>query len=126
MVIREAHSLRPALPFSIMKTIDKEVVLGGYTVPAGTLCVLDGHFIQNDPGLVEDSRKFIPERWSPESVAARKNTPSEVLDHPLIRAPFSEGVRMCPGFRVAKTEVITMVASILRRWEFTVAPVIVM
>jgi len=122
MVIREVHRLRPALVCTINKSVDKEVVLGGYAVPAGTLCQIDEHSIQNDPELVEDTLKFLPERWSHEAVEARKNTPSEVLDHPLLRAPFSEGARMCPGARVAALEVVTMICSLLRSWEFTLAP----
>jgi len=122
MVIREAHRLRPPFASSINKRPEKEIELGGYTIPAGTLCKLDGYAIQNDPRIVADSEKFIPERWSPEAIEARKNTPAEVLDHPLIRGPFSAGARMCPGNRVAQLEVITMIATLVRHWEFTIAP----
>jgi len=122
MVIREVHRIRPTVVSPIMKAVETEIELEGYILPAGTVCWFDVFSIQNDPKLVEDSEKFIPERWSPEAVQARENTPSEVLDHPLLRSSFSAGARMCPGHRVAQLEVITMVATLVRQWEFILAP----
>jgi len=122
MVIREVHRIRPVIVSPIMKTTEKEIELGGYAIPAGTICQMDGHSIQNDREIVEDFSKFIPERWSTEAVNARKNTAAEVLDHPLLRNAFSAGARMCPGHRVAQLEVITMIVTLVRHWEFTLAP----
>jgi len=122
MVIREVHRIRPTFASPIIKTVETEIELGGYAVPAGTVCQLDLYSIQNDPELVQDCEKFIPERWSSEAVEARKNTPSEVLDHPLLRSSFSAGARMCPGHRVAQLEVITMVATLVRQWQFALTP----
>jgi len=122
MVLREVHRIRPAIPVPIIKTVETEIELEGYNIPAETVCWLDVYSIQNDPKLVEDTEKFIPERWSPEAVEARKNTASEVIDHPLLRGSFSAGARMCPGHRVAQLEVITLAATLVRKWEFTIAP----
>jgi len=122
MVIREVHRLRPPMAFTVIKRIDKEIELGGYAIPAGTMCQLEGYSIQNDPKFVENPEKFLPERWSPDAIEARKTHPAEVIDHPLIRGPFSAGARMCPGHRVAQLEVITMIATLVRQWEFTLAP----
>merc|ERR1719233_347111 len=122
MVIREVHRIRPTFTAPISKAVEADIELGSYAVPKGTICQFDLYAIQNDPKIVEDSEKFIPERWSPEAVEARKNTSSEVLDHPLLRNSFSAGARMCPGHRVAQLEVITMVATLVRQWQFMIAP----
>ena len=45
-------------------------------------------------------------------------TPSEVLDHVLLRGPFSAGARMCPGSRVATLEVQSIVSRIVQDWRF--------
>ena len=57
----------------------------GYTVPAGSLVMLDSFSPQNDPALVPDAHEFRPERWLPDAVVARKGTAAEVIDHPLLR-----------------------------------------
>ena len=44
----------------------------------------------------------------------RKGTAAEVIDHPLLRAPFSAGARMCPGNKIANFELLTMVAQLVQ------------
>eukprot|EP00041_Stephanoeca_diplocostata_P017130 m.340910 g.340910 ORF g.340910 m.340910 type:complete len:96 (-) comp20603_c0_seq14:2348-2635(-) len=54
-------------------------------------------------------------------VNARKGTVAEVVDHPLLRAPFSAGARMCPGSRVADLEVLLLAAQLVRDYKITLA-----
>ena len=61
-----------------------------------------------------DAHEFRPERWLPDAVVARKGTAAEVIDHPLLRAPFSAGARMCPGNKIANFELLTMVAQLVQ------------
>ena len=44
----------------------------------------------------------------------RKGTAAEVIDHPLLRAPFSAGARMCPGNKIANFELLTMVVQLVQ------------
>jgi hypothetical protein len=53
-------------------------------------------------------------------VASRKGTKSEVLDHPLLRDPFSQGARRCPGSRVATNEILAMISQLVLDWKISV------
>jgi len=121
-VIREVHRLRPAVTGPIIKAPIQDIELGGYLIPKGTPCMLELFSIQNDPSIVKNCNEFLPERWLPVAVAARKGTTEEVLDHPLLRDPFSAGSRKCPGSRVARQEVLVLVATLVRKYSFTLAP----
>jgi len=121
-VIREVHRVRPALVAATSKAPVCEINLGGYQIPAGVSCRLDLFSMQNDPDIVDNPRDFRPERWLQSAVDARKGTPAEIIDHRLLREPFSAGARMCPGSRVARVEVLAVVSTLVRKFEFTLAP----
>jgi len=121
-VIREVHRMRPPAIGPIIKAPVQDIDLGGYKIPKGTPCRLDLFSIQNDPSVVENCEEFLPERWLPDAVVARKGTPAEVIDHPLLKDPFSAGSRKCPGSRVARQEVFALVATLVRKYTFTLAP----
>jgi len=121
-VIREVHRVRPAGVVPLFKTPVQDIHLAGYHIPQGTPCWLDIYSIQNDPSVVENCDEFLPERWLPEAVEKRKGTPAEVIDHPLLKEPFSAGARKCPGSRVARQEVYALVATLVRKYSFTLAP----
>lgn len=116
-VNRETHRMTPTMAASIIKRVPKEIDVCGYKFEKDSWFLLDGYSVQNEPNLVEDCKEFKPERWLPEAVAARKGTPSEIIDHPLIRAPFSAGARMCPGSRVANLEVMGLLARIMQDYK---------
>lgn len=107
-VKREAHRYCPAL-FGITKTLHEPITLCGYTIPAGERVTLDTYSPQNDEQILPDASEFKPERWLDDAVAVRKGTPAEVIDHTLLRGPFSAGARQCPASRVANIEVFAFV-----------------
>jgi len=121
-VIRESHRIRPAFVNGTLKMLNAETELLSYTVPAGVPVNLDHFSLQNDPDLVENPLEFRPERWLQNAVDARKGTPAEVIDHHLMKEPFSAGSRMCPAHRVARVEIIAIIATLLRKFNFTIAP----
>jgi len=121
-VIREIHRVRPAMAWTATKDPQCEVDLGGYKVSAGVPCILDIFSIQNDPDIVDNPQEFCPERWEESAIRARVGTKAEVLDHPLLKDPFSAGARMCPGSRVARVEVFAIIATLVRKYEFSLAP----
>merc|ERR1719285_60941 len=121
-VIREVHRVRPAIAWTAVKEPQCAIDLRGWEIPAGVPCQLDLFSIQNDPDIVSDPFEFCPERWEESAVRARKGTKAEVLDHPLLKDPFSAGARMCPGSRVARVEVFAIIATLVRKYEFSLAP----
>jgi hypothetical protein len=45
--------------------------------------------------------------------------PAEVIDHVLLRGPFSAGARQCPASRVASLEVTFFAAQLVRDWKIS-------
>ena len=119
-VIRESHRMRPALPAFMFKSLDRDAELLGFHLPAKTVVLLDSHTLQNDPRIAESPDSFCPERWHPDQVKSRRGTPAEVLDHRLLRHAFSAGARMCPGWKLASTEVTCMITQLVLDWRFSV------
>lgn len=121
-VVRECHRLRPPLgPLVHFKRAVCDLELHGHTVPKESLVSLDVHSIQNDPSFVSDPTVFFPERWLPPAVAARKGSPEAIIDHVLLKTPFSSGARQCPAARVANFEVQCILAHLLKDWNFELA-----
>jgi len=119
MCIRESHRATPAFPALMWKGNSKtDVNIHNVTVPKGSMFQL-GH-ISYDSEYVDDPKAFRPERWTKEAVASRKDTKSEVLDHPFLRDPFSQGARRCPGSRVAMNEIFAMTAQLVLDWKISV------
>jgi len=119
MCIRESHRATPAFAASMWKGNSKtDVDIHNVTIPKGSMFQL-GH-ISYDSEFVEDPKAFRPERWTKEAVASRKDTKSEVIDHPFLRDPFSQGARRCPGSRVATNEIFAMIAQLVLDWKISV------
>ena len=116
--IRESHRVTPAFAALMWKSNSKtDIEIHNKTIPKGNMFQL-GH-LSYDPEFVDDPKAFRPERWTSDAVAARKGTNSEVLDHPFLRDPFSQGARRCPGSRVATNEVLSMIAQLVLDWKIT-------
>mmetsp|Transcript_1061 Transcript_1061/g.2002 ORF Transcript_1061/g.2002 Transcript_1061/m.2002 type:complete len:267 (-) Transcript_1061:254-1054(-) len=116
-VIRETHRLTPSIWLPFTKTLAAETEMCGFKLPAGSIVAFEAQGIVKDPDLVDEPFKFRPERFLPEAVQERKGTPSEIIDHPLCRGPFSAGARMCPGSRVANYELTALVTHLAYDWK---------
>ena len=112
---RESHRLTNPSPMVPMKRIQMDVTVHGVDIPAGSVIVFDS--ISKSFNLLDDAESFIPDRWLPDAVEARKGTPAAVLDHVLFKGPFSEGARRCPGSRVAKNESLLLMAQMVLDWK---------
>lgn len=119
-VIREQHRLTPALPIAIFKKNSKpKLTVHGVDFDEGATFMFDSQTPQNDAKLVgPDVKSFVPERWLPDAVQARVGTPSQVIDHILLRDPFSAGARKCPGSRVAILELHCLLTTLVNDWKF--------
>ncbi|XP_046962446.1 cytochrome P450 4C1-like [Vanessa cardui] len=109
--IKESLRLYPSAPL-IARYVQKETVLGGYTVPANTTCLIYIYDLHRRADLYPEPERFIPERFLPENCAKR---------HPFAYIPFSAGPRNCIGQKFAMMELKTVMCAILRK--FRVEPV---
>ena len=115
--IRESYRVSPAGPLAVQKRVDKDVEVNGVTMKPGEVVALLSYVVGMNPKLVDDPEEFIPERWLSDAVAARKGTGKEIIDHPYLKDPFSQGARMCPGSRVATNEMQVVIAQLVLDWK---------
>jgi cytochrome P450 len=89
-VIKEGMRLFPPIAAIPLKKTTKEVVLGDYKLPKGTLVQVNVRLIQRDPEIFDEPELFKPDRWSEEAQSKKKI--------PLYSwIPFSQGPRICIG-----------------------------
>ncbi|XP_034335699.2 probable cytochrome P450 49a1 [Magallana gigas] len=108
----------PTSPGSYRR-FDKDVVVGGYHIPAGTELVLCLQQICEDPRFFKSPGKFLPERFMRDDTTLAeeyKNT------NPFATLPFGFGPRNCVGQRFAETEMYIVTAKFFRRFKVTLSP----
>lgn len=86
------------------------------------VCFNLGSHIPWDEDYVDMPKEYIPERFLPDAVQARKGTHREALDHRLLSTPFSAGARMCLGARVAHLELLALTSRLIQDWEISLEP----
>lgn len=106
-VIKEAQRLYPSVPV-IMRSLDQDVMIGGYNVPAGVEVAIHVFCVHRDPRHWPDPEKFIPERFLDRQAR-----------HPYAYIPFSAGPRNCIGQKFALLEEKAIIAHVLRRFKIT-------
>jgi len=73
-VIRETERLTPPSTLYTFKTVGNEIEINGVPMEKGDVVALEGFSIGMDPAYIVNPEEFIPERWLPDAVAARKGT----------------------------------------------------
>ncbi|MFJ8884545.1 cytochrome P450 [Streptomyces sp. NPDC102402] len=108
-VIRETLRLHHTGWLVTRRTVTR-TRLGPWSVPAGTELAYCQHALHRDPELFPDPLTFKPDRWLDEA-QAQAFTPGAFL-------PFGAGKHKCIGDRFALTELVTALATIVRRIRF--------
>lgn len=111
-VLAEAMRLYPPA-WIIARQATAEFVLGGQPVRPGTLVAISQWALHRNPRFYPDPCRFDPERFSAASKAARPR---------FAYLPFSAGARGCIGEGYAWQEGVAVLACLLRRWRFELAP----
>ncbi|XP_074308788.1 cytochrome P450 81Q32-like [Silene latifolia] len=88
-IIYETLRLYPAAPLLIPHESSESCTVAGYTIPPGTMLLINVWAIQNDPKLWTEPKEFIPERF--EGV----DKEDEQMKYKFM--PFGCGRRSCPG-----------------------------
>jgi len=123
--IRESHRLTPPAPIMV-KMLEKDIDVRvndvtTYGAKAGQRISLNLRAFPMDPKYVERPNEYMPERFLPDAVQARKGTPSQVLDHPSFADPFGRGKRRCLGSNIAIAEILVITARLIQDYEITLA-----
>ncbi|XP_021984803.2 cytochrome P450 81Q32 [Helianthus annuus] len=85
-VINESLRLYPTLPLLLPHEASEDITVGGYSVPRGTMLMVNAWAIQRDPVLWDEPNKFMPERFD------------KIADQDRYKMlAFGVGRRGCPG-----------------------------
>ena len=81
----ESQRILPAI-FGTSRYFEKDITVGGFRIPKGTVVVRNGAFASMDPDNFTDPDQFLPERWL-RGHEARHNADS------FANIPFGHGAR---------------------------------
>ena len=110
-VIEEAMRLHPPLWFENRNVVN-EVELGGVTLKKGDMVVLSRYSLHRNSKFWKNADQFNPERFN-------KKDPENVKGSCTF-IPFSSGPRMCLGMQFATMELLTVVATLARRYRIVI------
>lgn len=111
-VFRETLRLYPPA-WGFARTAREADTFGAYTIPAGGLVIISPYVMHRSPRLWDRADVFDPDRFLPSASSERPK---------FAYVPFGSGPRMCIGANLAMMEAPLIVASLLQRFDFTLAP----
>jgi cytochrome P450 len=110
-VVHEALRLYP--PFWMIDRIAlREDSITGIKIPAGTLVIPYIYGVHHNSALWSNPDDFDPSRFEPEQKRGR---------HRFSYIPFGGGPRICIGNNMAVLQILLIVISLVRRYDFTMA-----
>ena len=110
-VVDEAVRLYPPA-FVIVRQALADDLAGGIEVPAGALVLIAPFVLHRHRRFWTAPERFDPERFLPGAAPPRR----------FVYMPFGAGPRICVGAAFALTELILVVATLVRRFHFALMP----
>uniref|UniRef100_A0A0P4WF68 Cytochrome P450 n=2 Tax=Scylla olivacea TaxID=85551 RepID=A0A0P4WF68_SCYOL len=107
-VVKEANRILPPA-LGPVRLLQEDLRLGNFLLQKGWLVFLMNAFAGWDPAEFQKHDQFLPERW------LRHRPYGDI--HPCAVIPFSFGIRMCIGRRIAEQEIYTLIARMLHRYN---------
>ncbi|XP_043702383.1 cytochrome P450 81Q32-like [Telopea speciosissima] len=107
-IINETLRLYPAVPLLVPHESSEECIVGGFTIPRGTMLLVNQWAIHKDPKLWEEPTKFRPERM--EGIGGVRD------GYKLM--PFGSGRRSCPGEGLALRMVGLTLGSLIQCFDW--------
>jgi cytochrome P450 len=105
--MRETLRLHPAGALSPRRAV-RDVDVGGYRIPKGTMVLWSAHLIGRDPGAWPDPLRFDPDRMFDLDAEAKILAETAWV-------PFGRGARNCIGFALAQMEITLILARMAQR-----------
>ncbi|XP_071520796.1 probable cytochrome P450 CYP44 isoform X2 [Panulirus ornatus] len=95
---------------SVQRLPQKDMVLSGYHVPAGTYLDLNAYIWLRSDSYFKDPDSFLPERWL-------RHSSKRTITYRYILNPFSIGTRMCAGRRFAEQDLYVGLCRLLLKFH---------
>ncbi|KAJ0482844.1 putative cytochrome P450 [Helianthus annuus] len=109
-VVKETFRVHPPLPLLIQRSPDESCMVGGYTIPKGSIVYINAWAIQHDPKNWTNPLEFKPERFL--------NGKWDYSGTNMKFLPFGSGRRICPGVPLGEKMLMYILASFLHSFEW--------
>ncbi|KAK2458274.1 geraniol 8-hydroxylase [Trifolium repens] len=109
-VIKETLRKHPPVPFLLPRKAERDVEIGGYTIPKDAQVLVNVWTICRDPTLWENPTLFSPERFLGSDIDVKGR------DFELV--PFGGGRRICPGLQLANRMLLLMLGSLINSFDW--------
>jgi cytochrome P450 len=113
MVLKESMRIYPPAWALFARQAIEDVQIGGYDLPRGAWVLIYPFAVHRSSRCFPEPLRFDPERFSPERASS---IPSGAY------IPFGLGPHTCVGNRMAMTTLTLVLASILQRYQYSLAP----
>lgn len=107
--INEGLRLRPPLSLGLPRKTTSDTIIAGYTIKAGTTVSVPTWSLHHSQDLFADADSFVPERWLEDNIDDLKK----------YVMPFSQGPRACIGRNLAFLEMLVIIPTLIRKYDFT-------
>ncbi|KAJ3163252.1 cytochrome P450-dit2 [Geranomyces michiganensis] len=107
-VIKEALRIDPPIPTPVVRTLNKDLHIGEYTIPHDQFLNFNFRAHHQDPAIFEDPERFDPDRWTRNKV-----------DPYAFLAFGMPGKRQCPGASVAYLQMEVTLVQILKKFRMS-------
>lgn len=116
--IKESQRIRPLIVGNA-RVLEKDSVLSGYQVPAGTFITIIPLSSLSSDEFFPQASEFLPERWlrSPKDSESKCPANDLKLKNPFVFLPFGFGPRMCVGRRIVDMELELGTARLIRNFK---------
>lgn len=110
-VAQETMRLKPTTPQLYLES-NEDVIIDNVSIPKGTSIILQNKVAQTHDDYFSNPNNFIPERWMPSGCPMHEN------HAPNVMRAFGAGARYCPGMHLAKTEIIVLISTLCKHFDF--------
>ncbi|XP_041485110.1 cytochrome P450 1A5-like [Lytechinus variegatus] len=101
-------------PTAVPRATTRDTKLGGYSIPKGTMVMMNTYSMHFDPQEWDQPDKFLPDHFL--------DTSGTVRDHPPSFLPFGAGRRGCLGEAVAKADLFLIFTWFMQNYTFSRVP----
>ncbi|KAJ1260071.1 hypothetical protein BS78_10G203700 [Paspalum vaginatum] len=110
LVIKEALRLHPPAPLLFPRECRSSCEVLGFSVPQGTMVLVNAWAISRDPRYWDAPEEFVPERF--------ENSSTDFKGTCFEYTPFGAGRRMCPGMAFALVNMELVLAGLLYHFDW--------
>ncbi|AUP81007.1 cytochrome P450 [Flavivirga eckloniae] len=110
-VAQETMRLKPTTPQLYLESND-DIIVEHVVIPKGTSIILQNKVAQTQDDYFSSPDDFVPERWLSGGCPMHEN------HAPNVMRAFGGGARYCPGMHLAKTEMVVLISTLCKHFNF--------